>query len=142
MKNNTASDTQLKEINEFSRNTLSSNLGIEITHVSDGRVEGRMPADKRTIQPFGYLHGGASLAMAESMAGIGTRWITGAEQRSVGMEVSGNHLRPVPEGHTVTAICSIIHRGKKTHVWNTEIYDGINLISVIRVVYFILDKND
>jgi|SRR5699024_11097618 len=98
-------------------------LGIEFTHFARDRVEATMPVDHNTIQPFGILHGGASVALAETLASIGA-WLTldDDSKMAVGVEINANHLRPVPMGKKVKATATPIKRGKKIHVWETKIY--------------------
>ena len=102
-----------------------------------------MPVDHRTRQPFGVLHGGATLALAETVAGMGSLLLCKADEVVAGMQVSGNHISAAHEGDTVRAIGTIIHRGRSTHVWNIDVYTSTNkLVSTIRIVNSILDKND
>ncbi|AFZ66015.1 hotdog fold thioesterase [Deinococcus peraridilitoris] len=104
--------------------TLMRTLGIEFVEVSKERVVARMPVVRRVHQPFGLLHGGASVALAETVASVGA-WLNVAErgQGAVGLEINANHLRGVREGE-VTATATPLHRGRSTHVWNIEIVNG------------------
>ncbi len=116
-------------------------LGMEYTHISEGRVEATMPVDSRTRQPFGILHGGATLALAETISGIGSMVMCGPEETAVGMQVSGNHISSAREGDTVTGIATIIHKGRSTHVWNVDVFTSENkLVSTVRVVNCVLKK--
>lgn len=135
------SSIPLKELNDRSKNTLMGNLGIQYTFASLDRVEATMPVDKRTRQPFGVLHGGASLALAETIAGVGSMIIAKPDEIVVGMQVSGNHLSSAPEGSTVRAVAGIIHQGRSSHVWDVNIYtDTDKLVSSVRVINCILKK--
>lgn len=100
---------------------LSDALGIEFTEYSKDRVCGTMPVDERTRQPFGLLHGGASVALAESLASIGA-WLNIDEARyaAVGLEINANHLRSATGGKVV-GIATPIHRGRSTQVWDIRI---------------------
>lgn len=121
--------------------TLMSTLGIKCTRLEEGYVECTMPVDGRTQQPMGILHGGASLALAETAAGYGSLLLLKENEIQVGMQVSGNHVSSAVVGDTVTAIGTIIHRGRSTHVWNVDIISSRGkLISSIRVINSILNK--
>ena len=103
--------------------TLISTLGIEIVEVSEGKVVATMPVDQRTRQPMGLLHGGASVALAETVASLGGySMVDEGREAVVGLEINANHLKSKKEG-VVTATGNIIHRGKKTMVWEIRITD-------------------
>jgi uncharacterized protein (TIGR00369 family) len=122
-------------------NSLMENLGMEVLSASEERVEVTMPVDTRTRQVAGILHGGASLALAETTAGVGSLVCCKLGETIVGTQVSGNHVAPAMEGETVRAVGTIIHRGKTLHVWNVDIFrtDG-RLVSTARVVNNVLKK--
>jgi len=102
---------------------LPTTLGIEITELSATRVVATMPVDDRTRQPYGLLHGGASIALAETVASFGaTASIDRDRQLAVGQEINGNHLRPMLSG-TVRATGVPVHVGRSTQVWSIEIAD-------------------
>ncbi|WP_102274014.1 hotdog fold thioesterase [Cytobacillus massiliigabonensis] len=104
-------------------NTLISALGIEITALEKGKVVATMPVDDRTRQPFGLLHGGASVALAETVASIGAFELVDKETESVaGLEINANHVRGKREG-MVTAIATVLHQGRTTMVWDIKIVD-------------------
>ena len=115
--------------------SMGEHLGIEFITVNEGFVKATMPVDERTCQPFGVLHGGASLALAESVAGHGSMPLCPPGQIPCGIQVSGNHLRMVPKGTTVEATGRLIFRGRTQHIWNVDITtpDG-KLVSTARVV--------
>ncbi|MFS1517114.1 hotdog fold thioesterase [Bacillus sp. SCS-151] len=103
--------------------SLVSHLGIEIVEVSEERTVATMPVDERTCQPFGILHGGASVALAETVASFGAFNLIDQEKEGcVGLEINANHIR-AKRGGVVTAIGTPLHRGKKTHVWEVKIVD-------------------
>jgi 1,4-dihydroxy-2-naphthoyl-CoA hydrolase len=105
------------------KNTLIETLGIEVTHIEAGKVIATMPVDERTRQPFGLLHGGASVALAETVASIGAFELVDKETEGVaGLEINANHVRPITEG-TVTAIGTVLHQGRTTMVWDIKITD-------------------
>jgi len=102
---------------------LAKALGIEIIELTAKRVVATMPVDERTQQPYGLLHGGASVALAETVASLAS--IMNVDQqlfRAVGLEINANHLRAKTEG-TVRGTATPIHIGRSTHVWNIEIVD-------------------
>src|SRR4051812_21634040 len=97
-------------------NTLLKSLGIEITQIEKGKVIATMPVDERTRQPFGILHGGASVALAETVASVGSYELVDKETEAVaGLEINANHVRPKTEG-VVTAIATVLHQGRTTQV--------------------------
>jgi len=125
----------LTQINQISRNALVGNLGIQFTYASGDRVEATMPVDHRTRQPFGILHGGATLALAETVAGFGSMLLCQPDETMVGMQVSGNHVSSAHEGDTVRAVATIIHKGQSSHVWDVNVYTSTDkLVSSIRVL--------
>ncbi|MCA1321789.1 hotdog fold thioesterase [Bacillus tianshenii] len=122
-------------------NTLIEALGMEIIELSEERAVATMPVDKRTHQPFGLLHGGASVALAETVASIGTFNLIDQETEiCVGLEINANHLKGKRDG-VVTAIGTVLHRGKTTMVWDIKIVDENEaLICVSRCTMAILKK--
>ena len=117
-----AAEVPLDLLNERARHALMGNLGIQYTYASDERVEATMPVDYRTRQPFGILHGGATLALAETVAGLGSMIICESDEIVVGMQVSGNHISSAHEGDTVRAVATIVHKGRSSHVWLSLIH--------------------
>ncbi|THF88687.1 hotdog fold thioesterase [Deinococcus sp. KSM4-11] len=104
--------------------TLIDHLGIQMLEVSGTRVVATMPVEARTHQPMGLLHGGASVALAETVASLGAH-LSVADQglTAVGLEINANHLRGVRSG-LVTATATAIHQGRSTQVWQIDIVDG------------------
>lgn len=136
-----AAEVPLDLLNERARHALMGNLGIQYTYASDERVEATMPVDYRTRQPFGILHGGATLALAETVAGLGSMIICESDEIVVGMQVSGNHISSAHEGDTVRAVATIVHKGRSFHVWNVDVFTSTNkLVSSIRVVNSVIKK--
>jgi 1,4-dihydroxy-2-naphthoyl-CoA hydrolase len=121
--------------------TIMEALGIETVHLSADRVVCTMPVDGRTRQPFGLLHGGASVVLAETAASLGTFANIDQEQEyAVGMEINANHLRSVADGQ-VTATAVPLHRGRTTMVWDIKITDDKDrLICVSRCTVAIRKK--
>ncbi|MDN3019787.1 hotdog fold thioesterase [Paenibacillus sp. BSR1-1] len=105
------------------KNTLIEALGIEITHIEEGKIIATMPVDERTRQPFGILHGGASVALAETVASLGAYELVNKEEEAVaGLEINANHVRSIREG-VVTAVGTVLHQGRTTQVWDIKITD-------------------
>ncbi|HWS25958.1 MAG TPA: hotdog fold thioesterase [Xanthomonadales bacterium] len=109
-----------EQLNAMSRNTIGEHLGMEIIEVGDDFVRGRMPVDKRTHQPYGLLHGGASVVLAESLGSIGAGMVVGGSGAVVGIEINANHLRGVRAGW-VTGTARPLHLGRSTQVWEIRI---------------------
>ncbi len=103
--------------------TLLTSLGIEVVEATKERVVARMPVGPRVHQPFGVLHGGASVALAETVASTGG-WmnVDQEKERVVGIEINANHLRAKRDG-VVTAVATPVHIGRRTHVWDVRITD-------------------
>ncbi|MBK5443790.1 MULTISPECIES: hotdog fold thioesterase [unclassified Peribacillus] len=120
--------------------SLIGTLGIEMKEISDGKVVATMPVDERTRQPLGLLHGGASVALAETVASVGgIQLVDSTKQAVVGLEINANHVRGVRSGHVI-AEGNIIHRGKSTMVWDVKIRDNKDqLICISRCTLAIID---
>lgn len=116
-------------------------LGIEITTLEKGHVVATMPVDDRTRQPFGLLHGGASVALAETVASVGAfELIDQATEAAVGLEINANHVRGKKDG-IVTATGTVLHQGKTTMVWDIKITDEENkLICVSRCTMAVVKR--
>jgi uncharacterized protein (TIGR00369 family) len=120
---------------------MASAIGIEILELTPERVRATMPVDDRTRQPFGILHGGASMALAETVASIGaTACIDRDQFVAVGQEINGNHVRSKSDG-LVTAVATPVHVGRRSHVWSIRIADEQdNLICIARCTLAIVPK--
>ncbi|MAO45719.1 MAG: esterase [Crocinitomicaceae bacterium] len=104
-------------------NTIAKALGLEITSVEGGLVKGKMPVDSRTHQPYGLLHGGASVVLAETLGSVGSQFLVKKSGKgAVGIEVNANHVRSVRTGF-VYGTAKIVHKGGKLHVWAIDIKD-------------------
>lgn len=113
-------------ITEFERNSMSGFLGIEIVRIEDDRLHARMPVDVRTRQPYGRLHGGASVVLAETIGSIAANLTLDRSQSlAVGLEINANHLRPVTKGF-VHAEAKAEALGRTTQVWTIRITDDEN----------------
>ena len=136
-----ATQIPLDQLNAQGKHALMGNLGIQYTYAAEDRVEATMPVDHRTRQPFGILHGGATLALAETVAGLGSMIACQPDEFVVGMQVSGNHISSAHEGDTVRAVATIVHKGRSSHVWNVDVFTSTNkLVSSIRVVNSVMKK--
>ena len=125
--------------NILSREGLSNTLGMEFLSTPDpDTVMAKMKVDERNQQPFGFLSGGASLALAESLAGVGSMALCPGKM-CVGINVSGSHVKAVAFGGTVTALARIQSKGKTLHVWHVDITDEQgDLISTVQVTNYVL----
>jgi len=125
----------------FMANTLVEHLDIRFHVDAEGRLQASMPVDKRTHQPMGLLHGGATAALAETLGSVGSALLIDLRtQAAVGMEVTANHLRGVREGR-VTATGELVHQGSKTHVWDIRVHDDAGkLIAICRLTNMIIDQ--
>ena len=119
---------------------LSTALGMEfVSTPEDDTCMARMKVDERNRQPFGFLSGGASLALAENVAGVGSSSLCPG-CACVGIEVSGSHVQAVSEGDTVTAFAKLLHKGTTLHVWNVDIKNSLgDLISNVRVTNYVIN---
>ena len=119
-------DSIREKVNWFLENApanMGSTLGINFLKISTNEMVAEMPVDERTIQPFGILHGGASVALAETLCSIGA-WTNASEGKTaVGVEINANHHRPVKKGGKVTATATPIQIGRTIQVWETKIVD-------------------
>ena len=132
---------KLKRINDSIQNTMTSTIGIEITDIGDDFICGKMPVDERTTQPFGLLHGGASVALAETLGSIGGGIkVYSNNETVVGIEINANHLKSVRDGW-VYGKATPIRIGKKIQVWNIEITNDSNeIICVSRLTLAVIPK--
>jgi 1,4-dihydroxy-2-naphthoyl-CoA hydrolase len=122
-------------------NTLVSHLGIEFTAIGEDFIEAKMPVDHRTHQPMGLLHGGASVALAETMGSVGAVCcLDSSKQYCVGLEINANHIKSTRSGF-VFGTARPIHLGKKTQVWEIKITnEQKELVCISRITMAILDK--
>ncbi len=135
--------TDLEMTNELPdlSDSMGAHLGIKFQTVQEGYVKATMPVDARTCQPFGILNGGASLALAEIVAGHGSVPLCSPDQMPCGIQVSANHVRMVRTGSYVEATGRLIHRGRTSHIWNVDITDPEGrLVSTARIVNQIVKK--
>ena len=133
----------LDELQKSMQGTLLEHLGLTLEGIGDDWVSVRMPVDHRSIQPYGILHGGASVALAESLGSLASVLCIEdpSTHTAVGVEINANHLRPVPEGQFVIGTLSPIRIGRRMHVWNIEIRDPEDrLVCVSRLTIMIVER--
>ena len=114
----------LSQINSMGKDSMTGNLDINVTEILDDGLEGTMPVNEKTKQPFGLLHGGASCVLAESLGSIASNLVI--DQKSfaaVGQSINANHIKSAKDG-LVRAVCKAIHIGKKSHVWEINIFNN------------------
>ncbi len=111
------------DLNKRSENTLADFLGIQFTEVGYDFLKATMPANARTKQPLGIVHGGANVVLAETIASTGANAIIDIEHfYCVGLEINANHIRPVSDG-LITGVARAIHIGRTTQVWHIDLYN-------------------
>jgi 1,4-dihydroxy-2-naphthoyl-CoA hydrolase len=121
--------------------SMAAHLGIELTEIGPDFLAGRMPVDHRTMQPYGILHGGASVALAETLASVaGNLVVDQTRERCVGLEINANHIRGAKDGF-VTGRTTPLHLGRTTQVWETRIEQDCRLVCVSRMTLAVLDLN-
>jgi 1,4-dihydroxy-2-naphthoyl-CoA hydrolase len=129
------------QLNAYQQETLVSHLGIRYTEVGEDFLSARMPVDPRTKQPAGILHGGASVALAETLGSTGANLVVDREKKlCVGLEINANHVRAMREGE-VTGTARPLHIGGSTQVWEIRIVDEQQrLVCVSRITLAVLDR--
>ena len=134
-------DLSLEAINQMGKSTLVEHLGIEITEVGKDYLIGRMPVDHRTHQPFGILHGGASVALAETLGSIAATFTLNLkEQHCVGLDINANHIKGVRSGYVYGKTTSL-HIGRRTQVWEVKITnEAAELVCISRITMAIIDN--
>lgn len=130
----------LADLNAFHAGTMVAHLGIEFTELGPDHLAGRMPVDERTLQPYGLLHGGASLTLAETLGSYAAALTVDTDRvQVVGQEINANHLRAVRSGR-VTGTARPIHLGRRSQVWGIEIRDDDGrLVCISRLTMALLD---
>ncbi len=132
--------TDLDRINAWNRGCLVEHLGMQITEVGDDYLRGTMPVDGRTKQPFGLLHGGASVALAESLGSLAGNLCIEAGEMAVGLDINANHVRAVTEGF-VTGTARALHVGRTTQVWEIRIEDErARLVCISRLTLAVVPR--
>lgn len=130
----------LEEIQKLNDGTMMETLGIEYLDVKEGYVYARMLVRQELSQPYGMLHGGATMALAESIGGVGSAYFLGIKDYIIrGMQFNANHVKAAKIGSYVYATATIIHKGRQTHVWNIDVKnENGDIVSTCRLTNFIL----
>ena len=131
----------IEKLNAMNKNTMMEHLGIEFTGIGEKFVSASMPVDHRTHQPFGLLHGGASVTLAETLGSVASSLcIDISKQYCVGLEINANHIKAVKEG-LVYGTAKPVHVGRSTHIWEIKIENHKEqLVCISRITMAILDK--
>jgi 1,4-dihydroxy-2-naphthoyl-CoA hydrolase len=128
----------LEEVNRRGDNSMVETLGIRITEIGPDFLRGEMPVDHRTKQPIGLLHGGASVALAETLASTAGNLVVDREvSYCVGLEINANHISSCTDG-TVVGVARALHLGRSTQVWETTIRQGERLVCVSRMTLAVI----
>jgi 1,4-dihydroxy-2-naphthoyl-CoA hydrolase len=131
-------DTSLERINGWSANTMMETLGIRITEIGDDWLRGTMPVDHRTHQPYGLLHGGASVVLAETLGSSAAMLALDPSEVAVGLDINANHIRGVRSG-TVTGTARMVHIGRTTQVWEIRIEtEAGELVCISRITMAVI----
>ena len=135
------SQINVEVLNQMSKGNMVEHLGIEFLEIGKNFIKARMPVDKRTMQPLGLLHGGASVVLAETLGSVAANFMVNPEkQYCVGLEINANHIRSAREGF-VTGITTPVHIGKKTQIWEIRITDESDeLVCISRLTMVVMDK--
>jgi 1,4-dihydroxy-2-naphthoyl-CoA hydrolase len=133
--------TSVEQLREFSRETLADTIGIRVTEIGPDFLRATMPVNPKVHQPMGVLHGGASVALAETVGSVAATLCVDREKYvCLGQEINANHLRPISSG-IVTATARPFHIGKRSHVWSIEIRDEEErLVCVSRLTMAVVDR--
>jgi uncharacterized protein (TIGR00369 family) len=130
--------TSVESLSAFSANTATEHLGIEFLEVGDDFITARVPVDKRTCQPYGLLHGGVSVVLAETLGSCGAACACPDGYKAVGLDINANHVRGTTSGW-VTGTARPVHMGRTTHVWAIELRNEAGeLTCVSRITMAIL----
>jgi 1,4-dihydroxy-2-naphthoyl-CoA hydrolase len=133
--------TDLERINAWNRGCLVEHLGMLVTAIGDDWLSGTMPVDARTKQPFGLLHGGASVALAESLGSLAGNLCLDASEMAVGLDINANHVRAVSAG-AVTGTARALHVGRSTQVWEIRIEDErARLVCISRLTLAVVPRD-
>jgi 1,4-dihydroxy-2-naphthoyl-CoA hydrolase len=135
-------EVTVQDINRLFKGTMAERIGIEVTGIGEDCLRGKMPVDSRTVQTHGILHGGASVALAETLGSIaGMMTVDDEKEFCVGLEINANHVRSVKSG-SVYGTARPLHIGSKTQVWEIKIEnESGQLVSVSRLTLAVLSRN-
>jgi len=122
---------KLESLKDLGKGTMSEHVGLEWTELGDDFLKARMPVDHRTIQPYGLFHGGASCVLAETLGSVCSVLVVDHTKfYCVGIEINANHVRSAKNGY-VTGVCTPLHIGRQTHVWDIKIYNEENKLTCV-----------
>lgn len=132
---------KVEQFLNLSKKNMGHALGIEYVSFKKDEIKASMPVDENTIQPFGILHGGASVALAETLASIGA-WLNADDSKTaVGVEINANHIKAISKGDKVIGTAIPVHRGRQIHVWEIKIHtESGKLVCVSRCTLMIVEK--
>ena len=132
----------IEHLQRVSENTAVSHLGIEFLAVGEDWLSARVPVNRQTCQPYGLLHGGVSVVLAETLGSVGAAFAVPEGTKVVGLDVNANHLRGVSEGW-VTGVARALHTGRSTQVWQIELKDEAErLVCIARLTMAVLQGRD
>lgn len=123
---------------------MGNALGIDFTSFKSDEIKATMPVDENSIQPFGFLHGGASVALAETLASVGA-WLNLSDdkQTAMGIEINANHVRAVKKGGSVYGVAKPIQKGRRIQVWETKIFnDDEKLVCISRCTLTVVNSSE
>jgi 1,4-dihydroxy-2-naphthoyl-CoA hydrolase len=137
----TSKGVTLETLTKLSANTMVEHLGIEYTEIGESHISAKMPVDRRTHQPLGLLHGGASVALAETLGSVAATFCVDIKtQYCVGIEINANHVKSATSGY-VYGTTTPIHIGKRTHIWEIRITnDKKELVCISRITIAVIDR--
>ena len=132
--------TEIKAINKNLKNNMVSHVGIKITDINDNHLKGTISCNKKTKQPFGILHGGASVTLAETLGSLAGNLVLNDNYIAVGLNISANYVKAVRSG-IVTGVAMPIHIGKSTQIWTIDLYQKNVITCVTRLTLANLKKD-
>lgn len=125
---------------ELSQPSMKEALGMEFLSFKKDEVKAMLPVDSNTVQPFGILHGGASVALAETIASIGAWLNVDSSKTAVGVEINANHIRAVKKGNKVIGTAKPVHRGRQIQVWEVKIHtEDHKLVCISRCTLMVVE---
>ncbi len=133
--------TTPEEIHSRAAGSVNGLLDIRITEIGPDFLRGEMPVDERHVQPFGIIHGGVSVVLAETLGSVASMMACDPGYMAVGLEINANHLRPLPKGGRAFGLCTPVRIGRSVHVWNIELRrDDGELFCVSRLTTSIIER--
>ena len=132
-------NTDINKINKNMENTMTSHLGIIITEISKDTLEGTMPVTSNIMQPYGIVHGGASVTLAETLGSLASNLCIDQKSNTVGLEINANHIRAI-KGGIIKGVTKPIHIGRSTHVWEVMLFNDEKVTCISRLTMAILNS--